>query len=414
MRIFCAVRHSVDPNRYYGGLWNGNFYPALRLLGHEIVESRVDLLPASRFMHIGSGFTKGELAARTEITEQIVDEVRTAHRQRSIDLFLSYFYNAHFDPTGFDELRQLGVPSVNFYCNSIHQFANVAGIAAKVDYSWYPEKNARELYVRAGAHPVWVQMAADPEVYRPVPRVPRKTSACFVGQRYADRDRWMASLIRAEIPLEIYGPGWGSEAKRNGEQATNSALSYLGRVQHRPGTVSSYLASARQLVSDYGLFAGALRLTKQIRYRQETRRLSPLFVSHAKGSVPFEKIAEIFASHEVILNFSNVWADSRPASTLIPHVRLRDFEAPMCRTCYLTGHTEEIGEFYEIGKEIDTYRTRDELVDKTRFYLNDQGAAERLRRAGYERARRDHTWSRRFQELFAKIKLKSAKHEMLL
>src|SRR4051794_628294 len=148
-----------------------------------------------------------------------------------------------------------------------------------------------------------------------------------------------------------------------------------------------------------------MRLARQVRYRQHTKKLSPLFVSHAKGSVPFESIAKTFAAYEVILNFSNVWADSRPASTLIPHVRLRDFEAPMCQTCYLTGHTEEIKEFYEIGREIDTYRSADELIDKTRFYLEHPGAAESLRSAGCKRARRDHTWTQRFQQVFAKIGL---------
>src|SRR5689334_13522193 len=98
MRIFCAVRHSNDPRFFYGGLWSGNFYPALNALGHEIIESRSDLLPASRFMSADSGFTREELDVRAQLTEQILDEVRAAHRQKQVDLFLSYFYTAHFDP----------------------------------------------------------------------------------------------------------------------------------------------------------------------------------------------------------------------------------------------------------------------------------------------------------------------------
>ena len=84
-------------------------------------------------------------------------------------------------------------------------------------------------------------------------------------------------------------------------------------------------------------------------------------------------------------------------------MRLRDFEAPMCRSCYLTGHTEEIKEFYIVGKEIDTYNSCVELIDKSRFYLAHPQAAEKLRAAGYERAFRDHSWKRRFEELFRKI-----------
>jgi spore maturation protein CgeB len=407
MRIFCVVRHSTDPRFYYGGLWSGNFYPALRQLGHEIIESKVDLLPASRFMHVASNFNRQELVCRADITQRIVDEVRAAHSERPVDLFLSYFYNAHFDAGGFAEIRQLGIPSVNFYCNSIHQFDYVAAIAANADFAWHAERDAREDYLKIGARPVWVQMAADPEVYHPLPNVSRNLTACFVGQRYADRDRWMAALIQAGVPVEIYGPGWGGP---RGASVTPAPAMYLGRSQRGPGTPRSYLDSSWQTISQQGPFAGAARLARQVRYRQETKKLSPLFAPHAKGSVSFESIAQIFASYEVILNFSNVWADSRPASALIPHVRLRDFEGPMCRTCYLTGHTDEIEEFYEVGKEIDTYRTRDELVDKTKFYLKDHAAAERLRAAGFERARRDHTWVRRFQELFENINLKRTPH----
>ena len=84
MRIFIAVRHSIDPRYFYGGLWSGNFYPALRQLGHEIVESQVDLLPLSYFMDVPANFTREELARRAQVTEEILAEVRRAHRERPL------------------------------------------------------------------------------------------------------------------------------------------------------------------------------------------------------------------------------------------------------------------------------------------------------------------------------------------
>lgn len=396
MRIFCAVRHSQDPEFYYGGLWSGNFYPALRQLGHEIVESLVDLLPLSRFMQVPGAFTPEEIAARSEITQRIVDEVREAHRQQSLDLFLSYFYNSHFDPAGFDELRRLGIPSINFYCNSVYQFSLVAEIASKVDYSWHPEKNARELYLEAGANPVWVQMGADPEVYRPLLDIRREAKACFVGQRYADRDRWLASLHDANVPFDIFGAGWNSDAG-NASNAADREECYLGRRHHRPGSVASYGHVIRGNIEREGVVGGLSRTIRQWRYRRATQRLAPEITAHAKGRAV--EVATTLAGYDVCINFSNVWADGQAGSALIPHVRLRDFEAPMCRTCYLTGHTNEIEEFYEIGEEIDTYRTAEELVDKTNFYLGNPKAAEHLRSAGYARARRDHTWVQRFERL---------------
>lgn len=394
MRVFTAVRHANDPSKFYGSLWSSNFYPALNELGCELVESQTDLYATSLFMSEPSGFTKDQLEIRAQTTQRIIDEVKTAHAARKIDVFLSYFYNSHFDPSGFDEIHRLGIPTINYYCNSIYQFGQVAAIAAKANFSWHAEKHARQSYLNVGARPVWVQMAADPKVYRPVPSCKMEQSAVFVGQRYADRDRWMASLIQRGIPVVIYGPGWGEKTPPNGPAASLP-------VPARP----DYRAEVIRIFKRDGIFGAWGRLYRQYQYRNQSRALSSVYSPHARGAVPFTQICTIFSSHEVVLNFSNVWSDGRPGSKLIPHVRLRDFEAPMCRTCYLTGYTDEIEEFYEIGKEIATYNSPEELVEKSRYFLANPSEAEKLREAGYRRALRDHTWTQRFKQLFKEVGL---------
>jgi hypothetical protein len=51
-------------------LWSSNFYPALKQLGHQIIESQIDLLPASRFMQIAQDFTPEEKEVRSRLTEK--------------------------------------------------------------------------------------------------------------------------------------------------------------------------------------------------------------------------------------------------------------------------------------------------------------------------------------------------------
>lgn len=403
MRIFTAIRHSNDPKFYYGGLWSGNFYPALKGLGHEIVESQIDLMPNSLFMHIAGEFTPQELSARALVTEQIIDEVSRAHRERPVDLFLSYFYNAHFAPEGFSELRRLGIPSVNFYCNSIYQFELVAEVAAAVDVAWHTEKDARQLYLQIGANPVWVQMGADPLVYRPVEHDVRQAKACFVGQRYADRDRHLAALLNEGVPVDIYGSGWGAPngSVTNKEVAFKVEGEYLGRKIKDAGSLKSYAQATLQNFGQHGVFDGTRRTINQVRYRTGRRSIDPLLATAARGVAG--DLSETFARYAIVLNFSNVWADGRPGSALIPHVRLRDFEAPMSKACYLTGYSDEILDFYEPDKEVALYRTTAELIEKTKYYLSHPAQAEKLRAAGYARARRDHTWQRRFEQLFREI-----------
>lgn len=401
MRVFTAVRHSKDPRFYYGGLWSGNFYPALRQLGHEIAESQIDLFAASRFIDVAKEFTPEQLEVRARITQDIIDEVTRAHKEKPVDVVLSYFYNSHFDPTGFDVIHKLGIRTINFYCNNVYQFDLVSDIARRVQFSWHPEKNARALYLKVGANPVWVQMGADPAVYHPSPGITRLPKACFVGQRYCDRDRWLASLARHGIPFDIYGSGWNSEelpVQRNG--------SVRHRDASKAGSLQSYFDLAKKGLAKNGWLNGSARVLQQGFYTTQTRRLRSVLTPYAKGQA--RDVSETFSKYEVVLNFSNVWADGRSGSRLIPHVRLRDFEAPMSRACYLTGHTEEIAEFYELEKEIITYRSREEFVDKTRYYLNNPEDAERVREAGYQRALRDHTWTNRFKELFAAVGLEKS------
>lgn len=405
MRVFTAVRHSVDQKHYYGGLWKSNFYPALQQLDCEVVESQVDLLPASRFMQIAAHFTPQEQELRANITQKIIDEVTQAHQKKPIDLFLSYFYNSHFDPAGFEEIHRLGISTVNFFCNSIYQFELVAEIAPKVTFSWHSEREAKSSYLSVGANPVWVQMGADPEVYYPVATLTRTSKACFIGQRYADRDQLLSALIQEDIPVHIYGKGWGykESISASKSQAQQEESSYLGRKLSKPGSLKSYAGLVAENMNRQGYFWGLQRTIQQFSHRRHSKTLNPMLASAACGYAG--SISQTFASYELILNFSNVWSDGRPASSLIPHVRLRDFEAPMSRTCYLTGYTEEIEEFYELGKEIDTYNSIDELIDKTKYYLDHSSEAECLRSSGYERSLRDHTWVRRFQQLFKAIGL---------
>jgi spore maturation protein CgeB len=81
-------------------------------------------------------------------------------------------------------------------------------------------------------------------------------------------------------------------------------------------------------------------------------------------------------------------------------LKLRDFDAPMSGSAYLTHDNPDLAGLYDIGRDIATYRDVDECVDRARALLADDDARERMARAGRERALRDHTWDRRFGELF--------------
>jgi spore maturation protein CgeB len=75
----------------------------------------------------------------------------------------------------------------------------------------------------------------------------------------------------------------------------------------------------------------------------------------------------------------------------------------MTGSCYLTHDNPDLRSLYDVGREIVTYRSTDDCVDQVRALLADPARAESIGQAGRIRAQRDHTWARRFSDLFSRI-----------
>ena len=92
-------------------------------------------------------------------------------------------------------------------------------------------------------------------------------------------------------------------------------------------------------------------------------------------------------------------------------VKGRDFEVPMCGGFLLTNYNDDLKEFYKFGKEIETYKDHKECLSKIRYYLKHDDKRERIAKAGYKRARKDHTYVKRFRKVLSKIELKKGIYE---
>ena len=52
---------------------------------------------------------------------------------------------------------------------------------------------------------------------------------------------------------------------------------------------------------------------------------------------------------------------------------MRDIEAPMLSACYLTQWTEGLEDLYELGEEIETYNSVEEMANKI-HYINSKSS----------------------------------------
>lgn len=80
-------------------------------------------------------------------------------------------------------------------------------------------------------------------------------------------------------------------------------------------------------------------------------------------------------------------------------IKGRDFEVPSCGSLLLTHESEEIHKYFNPGHEIVTYKHIDDAVKLIKDYLKDEETLNRVSEAGYKRALKDHTYTKRLEEV---------------
>jgi glycosyltransferase involved in cell wall biosynthesis len=129
------------------------------------------------------------------------------------------------------------------------------------------------------------------------------------------------------------------------------------------------------------------------------------YLAHLHPPVSDEELIALYSRSQISLGFLEVYADHDPSKVVLRHLHLREFEAPLCGALYLTGSSAELEEFFVPGEEVLTYSNPDELVEKARFYLAHPEAGEKIRAAGRKRALAEHTYQRRYEQLFEALSL---------
>ena len=69
----------------------------------------------------------------------------------------------------------------------------------------------------------------------------------------------------------------------------------------------------------------------------------------------------------------------------------------------LTNFQTEIQEYFEIGKEIETFSSQEELLDKITYYLEHEEERKQIASNGYERAKRQYSLDIRIGQMLDSI-----------
>jgi len=382
LNIFYASQNS--PNEYINSsLWRSNLLLALRDLGHSVYEYEYDWGDTFKNLDksdpIQAEFIK---KFRPKHSEALVKKIKEVNFEKKIDVFFSYFYDACVLPEAIDEIHSLGINTINWYCNGSYQLNLVEEISPHYDYCLVPEEFRLEDYRKLGANPIYFQEAANPNIYKSYP-VDSFYDVTFIGQNYGNRAEYIRYLNQRGVSVKVFGPGWRPKIFER-TNLLNSGKNFFERLK----------------LGKDGL--------------QEIRKLPNLFhISQEKkipdgllgGVLSDEEMIKMYSCSKINLGFSVV-GETHLTDRPIHQVRLRDFEVPMSGGFYLVEYLPELEKFYEIGKEIVCFNGKEDLLEKIRYYLSHPEEREQIRLAGYGRAQQDHTWQKRFSDLFEAIYIK--------
>ncbi len=91
----------------------------------------------------------------------------------------------------------------------------------------------------------------------------------------------------------------------------------------------------------------------------------------------------------------------------MPHIRksmsARMYTAVGCAAFYMSQHVDGIEEVLEPDKEIVTFHSEDEMIDKIKYYLPEEEKRKKVAEAGRQRVLKEHTYEIRLKEMLSII-----------
>ncbi len=278
---------------------------------------------------------------REAMSRRLVDIVQAEKPQ----LLFCVLFTDQFD---IDRLKFISdktdTQTFNWFCDDHWRFDNYSRFWAPA-FNWVSTTAGSALpkYKAIGyTNVIKTQWACNHFLYQPLD-LPKKYDVTFIGQPHGNRRETIAMLRRAGLDVETWGFGW-----ENGRVEQDHMIAIFCQSRVNLNLSNSSISRRRRLLQR------ALKLQLKSTHSQ---------------------------------------------------IKGRNFEVPGCRTFLLTDPADNLDSYYTPGKEIGVFENARRLVERTRYYLQHETVRESIALEGYHRTIRDHTYERRFNDIFASMGL---------
>lgn len=374
MRIlYAAMKYDYGKPEQGFSFEHYNFYHSLLHMGHDIVYFD--------YMTLMQQYGRDRMNRRLK---EVVQSEKP-------DLLFMVLFTDQFDPVVLRDLTETQLPTVNWFCDDHWRFDNYSHEWAPC-FSWVVTTAASALpkYANLGyRNVIKSQWGCNDVLYRKMD-VPLKHDVSFVGQPHGNRRQVIHALRKAGINVHAWGGGWESGRLSQEEMILvfNQSRINLNLSNASKPTDASLPVTASTLFPVDTVRSRLSRSLDMVPFGTQMKVMGKNWFSGLGGSL-------------------TVSADLEPTETPDVHysdqIKGRNFEVPGCGGFMLTGMAENLGQYYEIGKEVACFEDRHDLIEKVRYYLKHEDERAAIARSGHERTMRDHTYSRRFSEIFERL-----------
>jgi spore maturation protein CgeB len=116
------------------------------------------------------------------------------------------------------------------------------------------------------------------------------------------------------------------------------------------------------------------------------------------GRISSPEMIELINTSKINLNFTKTYDLSGTFQ-----FKGRIFEVCMCGSFLLTEYIPGIEDYFKIGEEIECFKTKEEMVEKVKYYLEHEKEREQIAAAGYEKAKKLYSLESFFWHIFTNI-----------
>lgn len=381
MRIFLTLNPSANLSVPGSMTWYRNLYEPLIDLGHDVYLLRIDTVAENLGLKLNSK------QFNAEFSQNLLEIFKKENDKKEFELFFSYLTDLHVNPICIEQIRKSNVMAVNFSCNNEHQFHLTKHIAPYFDFNLHSEKNSASKFEAIGARHIWFPMAANPKYYKPYD-LKREYDVTCLASNYGIRPYYIHHLLESNVDVRVWGPGWAKDELSSYYKPRNILLRRIRDC------LKLFIAD------DFEMRYLFLSERKDEAFKDYMRHK---YCHHFGTPLTDDDMIKLYSRSKISLGFLEVYDFGRPGHIKKSHIHLREFEAPMCGSLYLTNYSEELAEHYELEKEIVVFRNEEELTDKISYYLKHEDKAEKIRAAGYKRALRCHTYQKRLRDTLDQI-----------